>query len=54
MIWDFIQNQILGMKWLNELIGMMLTSAGLDINEAIGGSLQFFIYDVIKITVGPL
>lgn len=51
MIWDFIQNQILGMKWLNELIGMMLTSAGLDINEAIGGSLQFFIYDVIKITV---
>lgn len=51
MIWDFIQNQILGMKWLNVLVGDLLTAAGFDINEAVGGSLQFFIYDVIKITV---
>ena len=46
---DFIQTQILGMKWLNDLIGTMLTSFGLDISTRVGASLQFFIYDVIKI-----
>lgn len=51
MIWDFIQNQILGMKWLNELIGSLLSSVGLDITGKIGGSIQFFLYDVIKITI---
>ena len=51
MIWDFIQNQILGMKWLNELIGNMLTRFGLDITTRLGGSIHFFIYDVLKITV---
>ena len=49
MIWEFIQNQILGMKWLNELIGNALTMMGLDINTRVGGSIQFFIYDVLKI-----
>ena len=51
MIWDFIQNQILGMKWLNDLIGTLLGRIGLDVTEKMGGSLHFFIYDVIKITV---
>lgn len=51
MIWDFIQNQILGMKWLNELIGSLLGTIGLDITSRIGGSVQFFIYDVLKITI---
>lgn len=51
MIWDFVQNQILGMKWLNELIGQFLLSLGLDITSPSGGSLQFFLYDVIKITI---
>ena len=51
MIWDFIQNQILGMKWLNDLIGTLLGRIGLDVTEKLGGSLHFFIYDVIKITV---
>lgn len=50
-VWDFIQNQILGMKWLNELIGRFLSLCGLDITSGIGGSIQFFIYDVIKIFV---
>jgi len=50
-IWDFFQYQILGMKWLNELIGNGLTSVGLDINERLGGSIQFFIYDIIKILI---
>jgi len=48
-IWIFIQDQILGMKWLSSLIGKFLDSIGLDTSEKIGGSVQFFIYDVIKI-----
>lgn len=51
MVWDFIQNQILGMKWLNVLIQKFLTLCGLDVTGRIGGSVSFFIYDVIKITV---
>jgi len=51
MIWDFIQNQVLGMKWLNELIGALLEKVGLDISGKWGGSIHFFIYDVIKITI---
>lgn len=50
-IWNFIQNQVLGMKWLNELVGFALSVLGVDINGRIGGSIQFFIYDVLKITV---
>ena len=47
-MWSFIQDQILGMKWLNELIGEVLTNLGLDMTSKLGGSLQFFIYDVLK------
>ena len=47
----FIQNQILGMKWLNALIGSLLSAIGLDTPSRIGSSVQFFIYDVIKITL---
>ena len=50
-VWDFIQDQVLGMKWLNELLGIGLSALGLDVNGRIGGSIQFFIYDVLKITV---
>ena len=50
-VWDFIQDQVLGMKWLNELLGVGLSALGLDVNGRIGGSIQFFIYDVLKITV---
>lgn len=50
-MWTMIQEQILGMKWLNELIGGLLTTVGLNIEEKMGGSVQFFLYDVIKITV---
>lgn len=48
---DFIQDEILGMKWLNRLIGSLLELVGLDTESKIGGSVQFFLYDVIKITV---
>ncbi len=50
-IWDFFQNQILGMKWLNELIGGGLSAVGLDTTNRWIGSIQFFVYDVIKIVV---
>lgn len=47
----FITDQILGMKWLNTLIGNLLGTLGLDVTSRTGGSIQFFLYDVIKITV---
>ncbi len=50
-VWQFIQNQVFGMKWLNALIGAGLSALGLNVDAGIGGSLQFFIYDIIKITV---
>lgn len=50
-VWQFIQGQVLGMKWLNELIGKGLSLLGLDIGERVGGSIQFFLYDTLKITV---
>lgn len=49
--WEFIQNEILGMAWLNRWIANLLNSLGVDTSSRIGGSLQFFLYDVIKITV---
>jgi uncharacterized membrane protein YraQ (UPF0718 family) len=50
-VWELIQDQILGMKWLNELIGRGLSLLGLDVGGRVGGSIQFFLYDVLKITV---
>ncbi|WP_308752992.1 permease [uncultured Anaerotruncus sp.] len=51
MIWDFIQNQLLGMKWLNALIGTVLSVLGIDVGSRMGGSIQFFLYDTVKITI---
>ena len=50
-VWLFIQDQILGMKWMNVLIGNLVSALGLDTASHWGGSIQFFIYDVIKITI---
>ena len=50
-IWLFIQDQLLGMKWLHSLIGSGLSSLGVDTASRPGGSLLFFLYDVIKISV---
>lgn len=49
--WDFFQNEILGMSWLNRLIETALNSLGLDTSGKIRGSIKFFIYDMIKIMV---
>ncbi len=48
-IWDFIQYQILGMRWLNDLIGKALMALGLDLDGWLGASIQFFLFDTIKI-----
>lgn len=50
-MWTFIQEQILGMKWPNELMGRLLSALGLDLGSRWTGSLRFFLYDVVKITV---
>ncbi len=50
-IGSFLQRQVLGMEWLNQLIGGLLRALGLDPATRWGGSIQFFLYDVIKITV---
>lgn len=49
--WNFFQNEILGMKWLNRLIGSLLNTCRLDIETRLGGSVQFFLYDTIKIMI---
>lgn len=50
-LWDFFQNEILGMQWLSRLISTILNACGLDTTGRIGGSIRFFIYDTIKIMV---
>lgn len=49
--WDYFQTEVLGMSCLNRLIGTILNACGLDTTGRIGGSIQFFIYDTIKIMV---
>lgn len=50
-VWDFFQNEVLGMQWLKRLLGALLGACGLDTSSRIGGSIHFFIYDTIKIMV---
>lgn len=50
-VFTFIQDQILGMQWLNDLLGEILLRLGLSPQDRLGGSIQFFVYDLIKITV---
>ncbi len=49
--WDFFQNEVLGMGWLSRIISTILNACGLDTTSRVGGSVQFFIYDTIKIMV---
>ena len=50
-LWSLIQDQILGMKWLQDAVEAGLTAMGTDISSRLGGSVHFFIYDIIKITI---
>ena len=47
----FIMDQVLGMKWLNQAIGRLVSLIGLDVETRLGGSVRFFLFDLIKITV---
>lgn len=49
--WDFLQNEILGMHWLNRLVGDLLNLLGIDPTGRWGASIHFFIYDTIKIMI---
>lgn len=49
-VWDFFQNHILGLKWLNTLIGNMLQAFGMNPDTVLYAALRFFIYDSIKIS----
>ncbi|MDO5026577.1 MAG: permease [Tissierellia bacterium] len=51
LIWLFIQDQLLAMKWLNKLLANVLSLLGLDIESPFGASIHFFIYDVVKISI---
>ena len=50
-IWIFLQKQILGMQWLHSLTGSLIAKTGLDLSTRIGGSIHFFLYDIIKIAI---
>ncbi len=50
-IGSFIIDEILAMRWLNRLTGQLLTAAGINTSGRFGGSLQFFIYDTVKIMI---
>lgn len=49
VVWDVIQHQILGMRWLDDLMGKLLSALGMDTASRVGASLQFFLYDTVKI-----
>ncbi len=49
---SFLNNAFLKMNWLNELVGKLLSDVfKISIESQFGASLQFFIYDVIKIFI---
>lgn len=50
-VWRFVQDEVLGMRWLDRLIGEGLSALGLDTGGRLGGSLRFFVYDTVKITL---
>jgi len=51
MVFRFLQDEILGMKWLNRLLGSLLAAIGLDPAQRLGSSVRFFLYDIVKIMV---
>ena len=48
---EWLNNQLLRMDWLAALVRWLLENGGLDTTTRLGGSLHFFIYDVIKIFI---
>ncbi|MCJ7690690.1 MAG: permease, partial [Clostridiaceae bacterium] len=51
-IFSFLNDALLKMTWLSDLIkGLVENVFGLSIKEQLGGSVHFFIYDIIKIFI---
>ena len=51
-IFEFINDQLLKMQWLSDLVGLLVGNVfGLDVSARLGGSVHFFIYDVVKILI---
>ncbi|MDH6603005.1 uncharacterized membrane protein YraQ (UPF0718 family) [Bacilli bacterium PM5-9] len=51
-IFEFLNNQLLKMEWLSDLVKILVEDVfGLNISERLGGSIHFFIYDVVKIFI---
>ena len=51
-IFEWLNNQLLKMEWLSRLIRLLVEEVfGLSTQERLGGSIHFFIYDVIKIFI---
>lgn len=48
---EFIQDEVLRMTWLSHLLRLALEKLGLNVDSRIGGSLHFFLYDCVKITI---
>jgi uncharacterized membrane protein YraQ (UPF0718 family) len=52
LFFNFLNDQLLKMKWLSELVRLLVEKVlGFSINEKLGGSVHFFIYDTIKIFI---
>lgn len=48
-VWDFFQKQVLGLRWLNTLIGSLLQAVGMNLETKLYAAVQFFLYDSVKI-----
>ena len=52
IVFEWLNNQLLKMEWLHHLVALLVENVfGLNIQEQLGGSIHFFIYDVIKIFI---
>ena len=50
-IWNFVQDEVLGMAWLHRLISGGLEAWRLSTDGRLGGSVLFFLYDTVKIFI---
>lgn len=51
-ILEFLNNQLLKMQWLHDLVRLLVENVfQLDMNSRLGGSVHFFIYDIVKIFI---
>lgn len=52
IIFEWLNNQLLKMEWLHNLVTLLVENVfRLDVSTRLGGSIHFFIYDVIKIFI---